>query len=29
VGVENVQRLQESGLSLHEFLEREGVMPNC
>jgi D-alanyl-D-alanine carboxypeptidase len=29
VGVENVQRLQESGLSLQEFLEREGVMPHC
>jgi zinc D-Ala-D-Ala carboxypeptidase len=29
VGVENVQRLQKSGLSLQEFLEREGVMPHC
>jgi LAS superfamily LD-carboxypeptidase LdcB len=29
VGVENAQRLQDSGLSLQEFLEREGIMPNC
>jgi D-alanyl-D-alanine carboxypeptidase len=27
VGVENTQHLQESGLSLQEFLEREGLMP--
>ena len=29
VGVENAQRLEQSGLSLQEFLEREGVMPRC
>ena len=29
VGVENARRLEESGLSLQEFLEREGVMPLC
>ena len=29
VGVENAQRLVESGLSLQEFLEREGVLPRC
>jgi zinc D-Ala-D-Ala carboxypeptidase len=29
VGVENAQRLEESGLSLQEFLEREGIMPHC
>jgi D-alanyl-D-alanine carboxypeptidase len=29
VGVENAQRLERSGLSLQEFLEREGVMPRC
>ena len=29
VGVENAARLQESGLSLQEFLEREGVLPLC
>ena len=29
VGVENAQRLQDSGLSLQEFLEREGIMPHC
>ncbi len=29
VGVENAQRLEKSGLSLQEFLEREGIVPNC
>jgi D-alanyl-D-alanine carboxypeptidase len=29
VGVENAQRLERSGLSLQELLEREGVMPRC
>jgi len=29
VGVENVRRLEQSSLSLQEFLEREGVMPRC
>ena len=29
VGVENAQRLQESDLSLQEFLEREGITPRC
>ena len=29
VGVENAQRLEESGLSLQEFLAREGVLPRC
>jgi D-alanyl-D-alanine carboxypeptidase len=29
VGVENAKRLVESGLSLQEFLEREGVLPRC
>ncbi len=29
VGVENAKRLEESGLSLQEFLEREGVLPRC
>jgi D-alanyl-D-alanine carboxypeptidase len=29
VGVENAERLEESGLSLQEFLEREGIMPHC
>ena len=29
VGVGNAARFAESGLSLQEFLEREGVMPSC
>jgi D-alanyl-D-alanine carboxypeptidase len=29
VGVENAQRLEESGLSLQGFLGREGIMPYC
>jgi zinc D-Ala-D-Ala carboxypeptidase len=29
VGVENAQRLEKSGVSLQEFLEREGVVPRC
>jgi zinc D-Ala-D-Ala carboxypeptidase len=29
VGVENAERLKESGLSLQEFLAREGVLPRC
>ena len=29
VGIENAKRLVESGLSLQEFLEREGVLPRC
>ena len=29
VGVENAARLAESGLTLQEFLEREGVEPRC
>lgn len=29
VGVENAARVAESGISLHEFLEREGVTPRC
>jgi D-alanyl-D-alanine carboxypeptidase len=29
VGVENAERLAESGLSLQEFLWREGVLPRC
>jgi D-alanyl-D-alanine carboxypeptidase len=29
VGVENAQRLQDSGLSLQQFLEREGIIPHC
>ena len=29
VGVENAKRLVESGLSLQEFLEHEGVVPRC
>jgi D-alanyl-D-alanine carboxypeptidase len=29
IGVENVGRLQKSGLTLQEFLVREGVMPDC
>ena len=29
VGVENAKRLLASGLSLQEFLEREGVLPRC
>ncbi len=29
VGVENAERLEESGLSLQEFLVREGVLPRC
>jgi D-alanyl-D-alanine carboxypeptidase len=29
VGVENAQRLEQSGLSLQAFLEREGIVPNC
>ena len=29
VGVEKAQHLQESGLSLQEFLEREGILPHC
>jgi D-alanyl-D-alanine carboxypeptidase len=29
IGVENAQRLEESGLSLQEFLEQEGIVPNC
>jgi D-alanyl-D-alanine carboxypeptidase len=29
IGVENAGRLQKSGLTLQEFLVREGVMPDC
>lgn len=29
VGLENAKRIAESGLSLQEFLEREGVTPRC
>jgi D-alanyl-D-alanine carboxypeptidase len=29
VGVKNAKRLEDSGLSLQEFLEREGVLPRC
>jgi D-alanyl-D-alanine carboxypeptidase len=29
VGVENAQHLEKSGLSLQEFLAREGVIPRC
>ena len=29
VGVENAKRLKESGLSLQEYLEREGILPHC
>jgi zinc D-Ala-D-Ala carboxypeptidase len=29
VGARNVERLEESGLSLQEFLTREGVLPRC
>ncbi len=29
VGTRNAQRLEESGLSLQEFLTREGVLPRC
>jgi zinc D-Ala-D-Ala carboxypeptidase len=29
IGVENAGRLQKSGLTLQEFLVREGVLPNC
>jgi zinc D-Ala-D-Ala carboxypeptidase len=29
MGIENAKRLVESGLSLQEFLEREGVLPRC
>jgi len=29
VGVEDAKRLEESDLSLQEFLEREGTMPHC
>jgi zinc D-Ala-D-Ala carboxypeptidase len=29
VGAKNVERLEESGLSLQEFLAREGVVPRC
>jgi zinc D-Ala-D-Ala carboxypeptidase len=29
VGARNVERLEESGLSLQEFLAREGVLPRC
>ena len=29
VGAKNVERLEESGLSLQEFLAREGVLPRC
>jgi zinc D-Ala-D-Ala carboxypeptidase len=29
IGVENARRLQESGLTLQEFLVREGVRPHC
>jgi zinc D-Ala-D-Ala carboxypeptidase len=29
VGVKNAERLEESGLSLQEFLVREGVLPRC
>lgn len=29
VGVENAERLERSGLSLQDFLVREGVLPNC
>ncbi len=29
VGTKNADRLEESGLSLHEFLTREGVLPRC
>jgi D-alanyl-D-alanine carboxypeptidase len=29
IGVENAGRLQESGLTLQEFLLREGVLPDC
>jgi zinc D-Ala-D-Ala carboxypeptidase len=29
VGVKNAERLEESGLSLQEFLLREGVLPRC
>ena len=29
IGVENARRLQKSGLTLQEFLIREGVLPDC
>jgi D-alanyl-D-alanine carboxypeptidase len=29
VGTKNADRLEESGLSLQEFLTREGVLPRC
>jgi D-alanyl-D-alanine carboxypeptidase len=29
VGARNVERLEESGLSLQEFLAREGVLARC
>jgi zinc D-Ala-D-Ala carboxypeptidase len=29
IGVENARRLQKSGLTLQEFLVREGVLPDC
>ncbi len=29
VGVEDAKRLEESGLSLQKFLEREGTLPHC
>ena len=29
IGVENAKRLEESGLSLQAFLEREGIVPFC
>jgi D-alanyl-D-alanine carboxypeptidase len=29
IGVENAGRLEQSGLTLREFLLREGVLPDC
>jgi hypothetical protein len=29
VGLRNARRLEESGLSLQEFLARENVLPRC
>ncbi len=29
IGARNIERLEESGLSLQEFLTREGVLPRC
>lgn len=29
IGVRNAERLEESGMSLHEFLTEEGVLPRC